>query len=1526
MKSKVISNSENVLIEWRTKILNLVIYIITAATFPAWLMTLLNSINDPQLKSAGVAYSILFSFVVILAIFKKIHYSLRAWGVILLGFAAAIVSLNLTGLRGSGPIYLITISVFGFILVSMKAGVLCTLASILLAGVFNTLISAGTIQIVQNEKAYLWPEFFTFTTLIVVVTGLLALYYRFQSGLIQAERDSQIKLTEAQDLLKKQNLTLEEKIRDRTSKLEQTNKVQNALFQIADAVSSTSDINDFFIHAHEIISDLMYAGNFLVALYDETTGVVNFPCFINNEGKTIDSILLENFHGPAGYILRSGKPIKHGRSEIQNLIKKKVIQLPTSHPHEIVGAPLKIEDRTFGAIVLHSDPEEYQYTSQDDEILGYLTNQLSTAFTKVRVLESERQRTTELTILNSIAETIVQTLDIDKLVKIIGDKILEIFRCDGTLIMLLDEKTNLIHIPYEYDRAEGGYIDYVEPFPLGTGVSSKVIKSGKSLLLRTIEEEIANGAYFPPEIIEKGTGNYSQSWLGVPIIFQEKVLGLVALADAKPYAFNEDHLNLLQTLSSNIGVAISNARLFDETQRLLQETQDRAAELTIINSVQEDLASKLELQEIYNLVGNKIRETFDAQVVQLISFDHEKNLMYRNYPIEKGKRLNVDPLPISEGWAYFLSNRKPVLVKNVGDFLTRIDYTFIPPVGQTPKSSMAVPLIIRDEIKGAIDIENMDRENAFDESDLRLLQTLSNSLSVALENARLFADLNNQKNFSESLIAINPTAIVVLDKSNHVKAWNHAAERLFGYPAEDAIAKPIIDLVSDKESREQVKEFSQEVSKGRTVHAIVDRVRKNGQKLNLELFAVPVNFEGGETGTFVIYHDITEIKMAEAKIIESQRRLTDIIDFLPDATLVIDKKGCVIAWNRAIEEMTGIKAEEILGKGDYEYALPFYGIRRPILIDLVLIPREEFEEKNYAQIQRSGEALIGETYTPNLKAGARYLYAKATPLHDGEGNVIGAIETIRDITDRKKSEEELQQAKEIADSANQAKSAFLANMSHELRTPLNAIIGFTRIVRRKSEGILADKQVENLDKVLISSDHLLSLINTVLDIAKIEAGRMDVMAANFRIGALIDLCFTTTQSLIRPSVQFEKFVHEDLSTIFSDQDKIRQIVLNLLSNAAKFTHEGKITLDAKPLGEELHISVSDTGIGISEEALTRIFKEFQQADSSTTRQYGGTGLGLSISRKLAQLLGGDITVKSKLGMGSVFTLIVPKNYQNRTQNLTLPQERDSQPTTKIVEADLPQGNNGKRKLVLVIDDDPDAVYLLKENLQEDEYEIRGASNGEDGLKIARDYQPSVIFLDVVMPGINGWQVLHSLKADPLTAHIPVIFLTVLDNKPLGFELGAADYLIKPLNPKDVEGALLRLTGKPANKKIDIQIIDDDPDIVEILEQSLPDSEFIIRSALNAQKGLEMIRQSPPDVLLLDILMPEMDGFSVIEKLKQDENFKSLPVIVISAKDFTQDENKYLNESLIKVMRKQGLVGEELRSEIHNLLQVINHKK
>jgi len=558
---------------------------------------------------------------------------------------------------------------------------------------------------------------------------------------------------------------------------------------------------------------------------------------------------------------------------------------------------------------------------------------------------------------------------------------------------------------------------------------------------------------------------------------------------------------------------------------------------------------------------------------------------------------------------------------------------------------------------------------------------------------------------------------------------------------------------------------------------------------------------------------------------------------------------------------------------------------------------------------------------------------------------------------------EAREARAAAEQANQAKSAFLANMSHELRTPLNSIIGFTRIVRRKAEGVLPEKQTDNLDKVLTSADHLLNLINTVLDIAKIEAGRMDVLAANFRVSALTDLCFNTAQPLLKPDVVLEKQVDESLGYIYSDQDKIRQIVLNLLSNATKFTQYGKIILAAKQDGEYLRISVCDTGIGISDEALPRIFREFQQADSSTTRQYGGTGLGLSISRNLAHLLGGDLVVESELGKGSTFTLITPIQYHNKPAPSSdgIPALFGDFKPAPIQESAGDRGTITAKKRILVIDDDPDAVYLLQENLNQQEFEIIGANNGNvglrmareqhphailldivmlyllqenlnqqefeiigahngnEGLRMAREQHPHAILLDIVMPGSNGWQVLHDLRADPITSDIPVVMLTIVDNKPLGFQLGAAAYLLKPLDAVEVRDTLNLVTGLAIPRQKRVLVVDDDPNIADMLRQFLPESDFRLDSALGGEAGLRAIEADRPDIIFLDIIMPDLDGFKVIEYLRENPLTHNLPIIVISAKELTAAESTRLKETVSLVMKKQGFEGEKLVDEMKNVL-------
>ena len=376
---------------------------------------------------------------------------------------------------------------------------------------------------------------------------------------------------------------------------------------------------------------------------------------------------------------------------------------------------------------------------------------------------------------------------------------------------------------------------------------------------------------------------------------------------------------------------------------------------------------------------------------------------------------------------------------------------------------------------------------------------------------------------------------------------------------------------------------------------------------------------------------------------------------------------------------------------------------------------------------------------------------------------------------------ELQETNRRLEAASRHKSEFLANMSHELRTPLNAIIGFTRLVMRRSKDVLPVKQYENLEKINQSAEHLLVLINDVLDLSKIEAGRMDVRPVSFDLGSLIDLCLRTVEPMLRSEqIQLVRQVDPRLPQLVTDQDKLKQILINLVSNAIKFTEAGAITVRAHADGDLVVIDVSDPGIGIPEEALELIFEEFRQVDSSSTRKHGGTGLGLPISRHFARLLGGDVTVRSQLGRGSTFTVTIPIQHGM----VSGPEEGAAE-----VRA-LEHAQAGR--VMLAIDDDPDTIYLLRENLSDAGYRVVGALSGEEGLEKARKLRPFAITLDLLMARRNGWDVLRELKQDPVTMGIPVIVLSVVDSKDSAYRLGAFDYVVKPFDREAIIRALERI--------------------------------------------------------------------------------------------------------------------------------------
>ena len=384
---------------------------------------------------------------------------------------------------------------------------------------------------------------------------------------------------------------------------------------------------------------------------------------------------------------------------------------------------------------------------------------------------------------------------------------------------------------------------------------------------------------------------------------------------------------------------------------------------------------------------------------------------------------------------------------------------------------------------------------------------------------------------------------------------------------------------------------------------------------------------------------------------------------------------------------------------------------------------------------------------------------------------------------------ELQETNRRLETASRHKSEFLANMSHELRTPLNAIIGFTRLVMRRSKEVLPAKQYENLEKIQLSADQLLLLINDVLDLSKVEAGRMDVRPVSFQLESLIDVCLRTVEPMVRPEqLHLSKDLEADLPELFTDQEKLKQILMNLVSNAVKFTEAGSVTVRARRNGARLDVSVIDTGIGIPQDATQLIFEEFRQVDSSSTRRHGGTGLGLSISRHFARLLGGDITVQSRLGQGSTFVLSIPMRYEG---------ELSAAGAAHASALPAPAAQAPGGRVMLAIDDDPDAIYLLRENLADAGYRVIGALSGEDGVEKARTLRPFAITLDLLMAERSGWDVLRELKSDPATMSIPVIVVSVVDSKELAYQLGAFDYLVKPFEREAILRALDRVPAARA---------------------------------------------------------------------------------------------------------------------------------
>ena len=1334
-----------------------------------------------------------------------------------------------------------------------------------------------------------------------------------------SDADQRLLLTLAGSLsVALENARLVHETRQRNAELALINSVQAA-------IAGEFDPQTIYDLVGDKLKEVFDAQVVSISTYDEVAGLLRFP-YVIERGERLyeESIPLMGFR----------KHVIETRESLMIEESTPEVAARYGNPYVLSGEPVKscifvpllVGSRATGVVSLQNVDRTHAFSAADLRLLTTLAGSLSVALENARLVHETRQRNAELALINSAQAGIAGELDPGAIYELVGEKIRAVFGDQAISISTLDESSGLLTFPYLVERGERFE---VEPMP-AMGFRKHVLESGEPLM---VNEDVMAAAerYGNPLAL---VGEVPRSVLFVPLHTGGKPSGVISLqALDREHAFSDADQRLLLTLAGAVSAALENARL-------VQETRQRNAELALINSVQDSIAGELDQQAIYDLVGDRLQQVFDAQVVDIAIHDEAAGLLRFVYQVERGVHFENAPFPIVGFRKHVIETREPLAVLEDMDGAL-IEYDNPTAVVGEPSNGSAIfqPLVVGGRATGVMSIQNLDREHAFTESDRRLLATIAGSLGVALENAQLIHETRQRVAELAAVNSVGQALAAQLELDALIELVGERVRETFAadiaYVALHDETTGQIDFAYHYENGDRHPPPPLAYGEGLTSQILISResllLNRHEQYEGMAEIGTPsrsylgVPILAGEKAIGVIsVQNIEEegrFGDADARLLSTiaanvgvaiegarlfaetgrqKQHFESLVEISPVAVIVMDADERVTGWNPAATELFGYSPEEAIGREIDE--LVFHTGRREEGRE---ITREAIEQGRAHRIsRRSGKD--GASVDVELML---------VPLRfDGEH--VGFYAIYHDIT-------ELQRAREEAEAATQAKSAFLATMSHEIRTPMNAVIGMTDLLLGTE---LTAEQREFAEVVRSSGNALLHVIDDILDYSKIEAGKLDLDHEPFDLRE----CVESALEIVAPrawekEIELGCLIDEHAPAgIVGDAARLRQVLLNLLSNAVKFTERGEVVVlvsaeEVGPASYRLELAVRDTGIGIPQDRMGRLFTSFSQVDASTTRRYGGTGLGLAISKRLVELMGGAISAESEQGKGSTFTIALPAN--------------SADVPTRIELDDALPHLAGKR--MLIVDDNATNREILSRHARSWGMVPIALEQPAEALEmIGAGTEFDIAVLDMMMPDMDGVTLAREIRRLRSERELPLVLLTSLGRLP---QLGTTDefaaQLAKPLRASQLYNTLVRIIanlrledsvdavtdGKPQTSPLRILLAEDNAVNQKVALRLLERLGYAADVVWNGLEALEALERRQYDVVLMDVQMPELDGLDASRQINKLWPAETRPrIIAMTANALPEDREACLaagmDDYVAKPIRPEELADALRRSK------------